>query len=125
MISRYCNVFPTINVRGTLKHLQLLPHELRQYEEQLQQVVTRYLQRLQWLLSGKNRNSDIYWLSETLSYFVYIFRRAGSRRVFGVVVEKQVIVLIDTSGSMESSMDELRKELTSLIWDQFHKNDVR
>ena len=59
------------------------------------------------------------------SYFVYIFRRAGSRRVFGVVVEKQVIVLIDTSGSMESSMDELRKELTSLIWDQFHKNDVR
>ena len=45
--------------------------------------------------------------------------------MFGVVVEKQVIVLIDTSGSMQASMDELRKELTSLIWEQFHKNQVK
>ena len=45
--------------------------------------------------------------------------------MFGVVVEKQVVVLIDTSGSMQASMDELRKELTSLIWEQFHKNQVK
>ena len=50
--NRYCTVFPTINVNGTLKHLQLLPHELLQYEEQLDTVLKRYLLRLQWLLAG-------------------------------------------------------------------------
>ena len=30
----------------------------------------------------------------------------------------QVVVLIDTSGSMVSSMDELKRELVALVWDQ-------
>ena len=50
--ARSCNIFPTINVGGTLKHLQLLPHELSEYEEQIEKVLTRYIKRLQWLLSG-------------------------------------------------------------------------
>ena len=39
---------------GTLKHLQLLPNELVQYEEQVTHVLGRYLKRLQWLLSGQS-----------------------------------------------------------------------
>ncbi len=58
-LSRTCNIFPTVNVAGTLKHLQLLPHELQQYEEQLERVLRRYLKRLQWLLSGTFSSSII------------------------------------------------------------------
>ena len=50
---------------------------------------------------------------------------SGSRRVFGTVVEKNVIVLIDTSGSMQSSMEELKRELASLVWEQLHKHGRR
>ena len=37
-----------------MKHLHLLPHELEDYEEQVEKVLRRYVKRLQWLLSGKN-----------------------------------------------------------------------
>lgn len=91
--ARYCDIFPSVEVKGVVKHLHLLPHELEDYEEQVEKVLRRYVKRLQWLLSG-------------------------SRRVFGTVIEKHVIVLIDTSGSMVSSMEELKRELAALVWDQ-------
>ncbi|XP_059162068.1 von Willebrand factor A domain-containing protein 3A-like [Physella acuta] len=95
----YPDVFPTVNVKGTMKYMQLLPHELDEYETQLEKVLRRYLKRLQWLLSG-------------------------SRRVFGTIVHKHVAFLIDTSGSMEPKIGELKKELATLVWDQLHKLDV-
>lgn len=91
--ARYCNIFPSVEVKGVVKHLHLLPHELEDYEDQVEKVLRRYVKRLQWLLSG-------------------------SKRVFGTIVEKNVVVLIDTSGSMVSSMDELKRELVALVWDQ-------
>ena len=45
--------------------------------------------------------------------------------MFGTVVEKKCVFLVDTSGSMEPHMDELKKELASLIWDQLHRYKVR
>jgi len=45
--------------------------------------------------------------------------------VFGTVVEKSCIFLIDTSGSMDAHMDELKKELIHLVWEQLHKHNVR
>ena len=50
---------------------------------------------------------------------------SGSRRVFGTVVEAKVAVLVDISGSMEPHMDELKKEMASLIWDQLHRYNVQ
>ncbi len=50
---------------------------------------------------------------------------AGSRRVFGTVIEKNCVFLIDTSGSMDPYMEELRRELASLIWDQLYKHKVK
>lgn len=96
----YPDVFPTVNVKGTLKYMQLLPHELKEYEIQLEKVLRRYLKRLQWLLSG-------------------------SRRVFGTMVHKRVAILVDTSGSMEPRMDELKKEMAALVWDQLHKQSIK
>jgi hypothetical protein len=98
--AKACNIFPTGNVSGTLCHLLLTRVQLMEYQQQIQRVLTRYLQRLQWLL-------------------------AGSRRVFGTVVEKNCIFLIDTSGSMDECLDELKKELISLVWEQLQKHNVR
>ncbi|KAK2189215.1 hypothetical protein NP493_113g03015 [Ridgeia piscesae] len=97
--ARTCSVFPTINVAGTLKHLQLLPHELTDYEDQITRILRRYLKRLQWLLSG-------------------------SRKTFGTVVEKKCVFLIDTSGSMDPFLQDFKKELASLVWDQLYKYSV-
>ncbi|XP_060556889.1 von Willebrand factor A domain-containing protein 3A-like [Ruditapes philippinarum] len=98
--AKYCDIFPSINVKGTVKHLQLMPHELEDYEKQVEKVLKRYLKRLQWLLSG-------------------------SRRVFGTVVHKKCAILIDTSGSMVPYMEELKKELASLIWEQLYRQGCR
>ncbi|KAK7113358.1 von Willebrand factor A domain-containing protein 3A-like [Littorina saxatilis] len=97
--AKYCDIFPTINIKGTLKHLQLLPHELNEYEAQVERVLRRYLRRLQWLLSG-------------------------SRRVFGTLTHKKVVLLVDTSGSMEPRLNELKKEMAALMWDQIYKLDI-
>jgi len=45
--------------------------------------------------------------------------------VFGTVVEKSCIFLVDTSGSMDEHMDELKKELIRLVWEQLHKHHVQ
>ena len=50
---RYCDIFPKVNVKGQIKHLHLTPHELGQYEVQVEKVLKRYLKRLQWLLNGE------------------------------------------------------------------------
>jgi len=45
--------------------------------------------------------------------------------VFGTVVEKSCVFLIDTSGSMEERMEELKKELVALVWEQLHKHHIK
>ena len=50
---------------------------------------------------------------------------AGSRRVFGSIIHKKCVFLIDTSGSMEPYMEELKKEMASLIWDQLYRQGAR
>ncbi|XP_063027952.1 von Willebrand factor A domain-containing protein 3A isoform X3 [Melospiza melodia melodia] len=98
--AKYCSIFPSAEINGVVKHLQFQPRELESYREQLEKVLQRYIQRVQWLLSG-------------------------SRRWFGTIVETNVCVLIDTSGSMGPYLPPVTKELTSLIWEQLRKNEVR
>ncbi|KFP89190.1 von Willebrand factor A domain-containing protein 3A, partial [Acanthisitta chloris] len=98
--AKYCSIFPSAEINGVVKHLQFQPKELEMYMEQLEQVLQRYVQRIQWLLSG-------------------------SRRLFGTILERNVCVLIDTSGSMDPHLPHITKELTSLIWEQLRKNEVR
>ncbi|KFZ53138.1 von Willebrand factor A domain-containing protein 3A, partial [Antrostomus carolinensis] len=98
--AKYCAIFPSTEINGVVKHLQFQPRELEIYTEQLQKVLQRYIERIQWLLSG-------------------------SRRLFGTILEANVCVLIDTSGSMDPYLPHIMKELTSLIWEQLRKNEVR
>ncbi|NXS82228.1 VWA3A protein, partial [Erpornis zantholeuca] len=98
--AKYCSIFPSAEINGVVKHLQFQPKELEIYTEQLRKALQRYIQRVQWLLSG-------------------------SRRSFGNILEANVCVLIDTSGSMELYLPPLTRELTSLIWEQLRKNEVR
>lgn len=55
-------------MKGTIKHLQLLPHELKEYEKQVERVLKRYLKRLQWLLSGKYNNKNNIFKTLGLQY---------------------------------------------------------
>ncbi|XP_019397716.1 PREDICTED: von Willebrand factor A domain-containing protein 3A isoform X2 [Crocodylus porosus] len=98
--AKYCTTFPSVEIKGTVKHLHLQPKELEEYVEQLERVLRRYVQRIQWLLSG-------------------------SRRLFGTILETKVCILIDTSGSMDPYLQQVTKELTTLIWEQLRKNDAR
>ncbi|XP_010018082.1 PREDICTED: von Willebrand factor A domain-containing protein 3A [Nestor notabilis] len=98
--AKYCAVFPSVEVNGVVKHLQFQPKELEIYTEQLEKVLRRYIERIQWLLSG-------------------------SRRLFGTILEANVCILIDTSGSMDPYLPHIMKELTSLVWEQLRKNKVR
>ncbi|XP_071962568.1 von Willebrand factor A domain-containing protein 3A-like isoform X2 [Antedon mediterranea] len=97
--AKYCTIFPSVNIKGTVKHLQLRAHELKEYEDQVAVVLRRYVMRMQWLLGS-------------------------SRRVFGSVIEKKVVILVDTSGSMVYHMDELKRELIALIWEQLKKENI-
>ncbi|KFP88167.1 von Willebrand factor A domain-containing protein 3A, partial [Apaloderma vittatum] len=98
--AKYCTIFPSVEINGVVKHLQFQSKELETYTEQLKKVLQRYIRRIQWLLSG-------------------------SRRLFGTVLEANVCVLIDTSGSMDPYLPHITKELASLIWEQLRNNEVR
>jgi len=94
--SKVSEMFPTATINGKVKHLHLKPGEFQEYETRLEATMKRYVKRMKWLLTG-------------------------SRRVFGTLLEKNVAILIDVSGSMVSHMDELKKELSLLITEQIYK----
>ncbi|XP_074866600.1 von Willebrand factor A domain-containing protein 3A [Carettochelys insculpta] len=98
--AKYCAIFPSVEINGIVKHLQFQSKELEDYVEQMERVLRCYIRRIQWLLSG-------------------------SRRLFGIILEKKVCILIDTSGSMDPYLQQIMKELTSLIWEQLRKNNAR
>ncbi|EMP34967.1 von Willebrand factor A domain-containing protein 3A [Chelonia mydas] len=98
--AKYCTIFPSVEINGIVKHLQFQPKELEDYVEQMERVLCCYIRRIQWLLSG-------------------------SRRLFGTILETKVCILIDTSGSMDPYLQQVTKELTSLIWEQLRKNNAR
>ncbi|XP_065268480.1 von Willebrand factor A domain-containing protein 3A [Emys orbicularis] len=98
--AKYCTIFPSVEINGIVKHLQFQPKELEAYVEQMERVLRCYIRRIQWLLSG-------------------------SRRLFGTILETKVCILIDTSGSMDPYLQQVTKELTSLIWEQLRKNNAR
>lgn len=47
---------------------------------------------------------------------------AGSRRLFGTILEKRVCILLDTSGSMGPDLPQVKTELILLIWEQLRKH---
>ncbi|XP_017389851.1 von Willebrand factor A domain-containing protein 3A isoform X4 [Cebus imitator] len=95
--ARHCSIFPSIEIHGVVRHIQWTPREMEVYIRCVEKVLRRYVQRLQWLLSG-------------------------SRRLFGTVLENRVCILLDTSGSMDPYLQQVKTELVLLIWEQLRKH---
>ncbi|XP_012500395.1 PREDICTED: von Willebrand factor A domain-containing protein 3A [Propithecus coquereli] len=94
--AKYCSAFPSIEVNGVVRHIQWTPRDMEVYVRCVEKVMRRYVQRLQWLLSG-------------------------SRRLFGAILESKVCVLLDTSGSMGPYLQQVKTGLVLLIWEQLRK----
>ena len=80
-------------------HMELHHHELVQYEENLDHVISRYLRRWRWLLLGPHR-------------------------VFGTILEESIVLCVDTSGSMITVINELKRELCALLWTVIKPNKI-
>nr|XP_031543137.1 von Willebrand factor A domain-containing protein 3A [Vicugna pacos] len=94
--AKHCSVFPSTEINGMVRHIQCTPREMEAYITGLEKLMRRYVQRLQWLLSG-------------------------SRRLFGTILESKVCILLDTSGSMGPYLQQVKTELVLLIWEQLRK----
>lgn len=92
-------IFPSIEVNDKVMHIDMNTDEIGEYEIQVSRVLKRYFERLHWLLSG-------------------------SRQMFGVILEKRVVILLDISGSMDYHLDKVKNQLISLIWDQLYDQDI-
>ncbi|EPY74543.1 von Willebrand factor A domain-containing protein 3A [Camelus ferus] len=88
---------PSVARMGMVRHIQCTPREMDAYITGLEKLMRRYVQRLQWLLSG-------------------------SRRLFGIILESKVCILLDTSGSMGPYLQQVKTELVLLIWEQLRKH---
>ncbi|XP_041603176.1 von Willebrand factor A domain-containing protein 3A isoform X2 [Vulpes lagopus] len=95
--AKHCAILPSIEINGIVRHIQWTPREIEVYITCLEKVMKRYVQRLQWLLSG-------------------------SRRLFGTILERKVCILVDTSGSMGPYLQQVKTELVLLIWEQLRKH---
>ena len=45
--------------------------------------------------------------------------------MFGAITHKKVVLLVDTSGSMEAHMHNLKKDFELLVWEQLFKLSIR
>ncbi|XP_064334584.1 von Willebrand factor A domain-containing protein 3A isoform X3 [Camelus dromedarius] len=50
--AKHCSVFPSTEINGMVRHIQCTPREMDAYITGLEKLMRRYVQRLQWLLSG-------------------------------------------------------------------------
>ncbi|KAL3315575.1 von Willebrand factor A domain containing 3A [Cichlidogyrus casuarinus] len=98
--AKYCSgLFPIFNVRGTMRHLHYTVDQLQNYIKRGKLILKRYCRRLEWLLSG-------------------------SRRIFGVLAERRVVIVVDISGSMVCHMEEIKESLKLLIWEQIFARNI-
>ena len=88
-------------------------------------LFSKYYRQMNLNIPWKPR-CDFYLTNASPKRLIYVKmnRVTGSNRVFGTVVEKRCIFLVDTSGSMDPYMEELKRELASLIWEQIHRNRI-
>ncbi|XP_006892758.1 PREDICTED: von Willebrand factor A domain-containing protein 3A [Elephantulus edwardii] len=95
--AKHCSVLPSVEINGLVRHLQWTLWEVETYITHMEKVLRSYVQRLQWLLSG-------------------------SRQLFGTILESNVCILLDTSGSMGPYLPQMKTQLILLIWEQLRKH---
>ncbi|XP_013387557.1 von Willebrand factor A domain-containing protein 3B [Lingula anatina] len=96
--ARYCDKFAHVKWKnGKVVHVQVTPEVHRSYERRVNVVLDSLQQRIDWL-------------------------QQGSRELFGTVIEDQIYILIDTSGSMAPSIQFVKDKLFVLMQEQLrHK----
>ncbi|CAO2583081.1 von Willebrand factor A domain-containing protein 3A [Lemmus lemmus] len=95
--AKHCSVIPSVEIKGVVRHIQWTLWEMEMYITCMEKVMRCYVQRLQWLLSG-------------------------SRRLFGTILESNVCIVLDTSGSMRPYLQWMKTEMVLLIWEQLRKH---
>lgn len=89
--AQYCDQFAHVLWNdGTLRHVHVTSDLQRTYEEKVRALLEQYERRIDWL-------------------------SRGSRELFGTVIETNICVLIDTSQSMQLSLDFVKRKLVTLI----------
>lgn len=96
--ARYCDKFAHVAWKdGRIVHVQVTPDIHRIYEQKMIVALNQIKTRIEWL-------------------------QQGSRALFGTVIEDQVYILIDTSASMEHSIQFVKDKLYLLMQEQIrHK----
>ncbi|XP_076467947.1 von Willebrand factor A domain-containing protein 3B-like isoform X2 [Babylonia areolata] len=96
--AQYCERFPVVKWKdGRVVHVQVTPEVHRNYESRMQVALSSFQQRIDWL-------------------------KQGSRALFGTVVEEEIYILIDTSASMQHSIQFVKERLFVLMQEQIrHK----
>ncbi|CAF1294902.1 unnamed protein product [Adineta ricciae] len=90
----YCDQFAHVAwPDGTIRHVHVTPELHRDYERRIRALLEKIKARLKWL-------------------------KKGSRDLFGVVLENNIYVLIDTSKSMQYHLSFVKDKLRQLINDQ-------
>ena len=75
---------------GTIRHVHVTPEIHRSFEKSIRVALEHYDRRIKWLSKG-------------------------SRELFGTVVENNIYILIDTSQSMQISLDFVKQKLVVLM----------
>ena len=70
-------------------------------------------------------NVRMLMLFPLINKFFAFHLTVGCRKVFGSIIERNVILLVDVSGSMVTSIDELKRELEKILWQQIHKHKIK
>lgn len=89
--AKYCDQFAHVLWHnGTIMHVHVTPELHRSYEQKINVSLELYEKRIDWL-------------------------SRGSRELFGTVIENNICILIDTSQSMQLSLDFVKRKLGVLM----------
>ena len=84
-----CIPISRLNGKDTF-HVQMVPRKHKIYEQKLEDLCKKCIDRLAWL-------------------------REGSRELFGTLLEDKIVVIIDTSSSLKERLELIKEKVQQLI----------